>query len=231
MRPRKNLTNQVFGKLTVVEYAHSKNGTTYWECACECGKNVVVCVGSLTGGRTKSCGCLQKQKVREINTIHGDNYRTKEYRAWKNMRERCRNPKNRMYPHYGERGISVCNEWENYKTFLSDMGRAPSPQHSLDRIDNNGNYEPTNCRWATRQEQAQNKQNNHNVWYKGELLPLTTICDLYGVSYSLVYKRVLLGWDIDTAIKQPSRKILSKIKIDWFKNQPLIVQETLKKYV
>ncbi len=136
-----------------------------WECLCDCGKIVVTESSSLINGNTKSCGCLQKEVAREsllaTTKTHGDTVKgvtTSEYRAWQSMRQRCMNPNQHSFRLWGGRGITICDRWSDFSNFLSDMGRKPSPRHSIDRINNDGNYEPSNCRWATQKEQIANRR-------------------------------------------------------------------------
>ncbi len=150
-----------FGRLTVVERApHAPTAGWRWLCRCDCGEETTVRSRSLRTGNTQSCGCLQRERVREILTTHGESARgkwTPEFQAWAAMRKRCGSGfRQRQY--YADRGITVCKRWDAYETFLADMGRRPSPDHSIDRINNDGNYEPSNCRWATRSEQQRNKR-------------------------------------------------------------------------
>jgi len=158
-KTRKDLTGQTFGKLKVIGYAETRNKRAYWLCECACGKQVVKMGKYLTDGDTSSCGCFHKEQLSERQRTHGESVdNTPEYRTWRHMKDRCYNKNNSKYPRYGGRGITVCERWkDSYLNFIEDMGRKPSPDHSIDRINNDGNYEPENCRWATTQQQGTNK--------------------------------------------------------------------------
>lgn len=151
-----------FGRLVVLSRAHKNSPGTYWLCRCDCGTERIIMGSALKRGRTKSCGCLQRETVRAMLLTHGDSCRGRwapEYTAWIDMRKRCNDPHHKWYPSYGGRDIAVCPQWVcSYETFLADMGRRPSAGHSLDRINNNGDYTPQNCRWATRSQQQRNKR-------------------------------------------------------------------------
>ncbi len=143
-----------YGKL-VVTSVEGYDGKARLVCArCDCGSSVTVRFESLRSGNTKSCGCRRLRG--DLRRTHGHSKHLPEYFIWKGMRQRCSNPRNQKFKDYGARGISVCERWDSFEAFLSDMGRRPSPGHSIDRKNNDGNYEPGNCRWATAKEQAAN---------------------------------------------------------------------------
>ena len=146
-----------FYRLTVIGRSDRRDGkNTCWHCRCDCGRETVVSTGQLRRGTSKSCGCLAIELAR-ARKEHGM-ADTPVYRVWQAMKNRCYNPKQRAYPYYGGRGISVCGRWrESFSSFLSDMGMPPTGM-SLDRIDNDGNYEPGNCRWATTLQQRHNRR-------------------------------------------------------------------------
>lgn len=156
-----DLLGKTIGKLWICVQGPSNSGT-YWFCKCDCGNEVLVRGSSLVSGHTKSCGCLQKEKV----TKHGGWVGSKEspeYRSWLSMKSRCLNKKSPDYLRYGERGIKICKEWKfSFKNFIQDMGKRPSLEYSLDRIDNSGNYEKSNCRWATMKQQSNNRRKRSN---------------------------------------------------------------------
>lgn len=195
--------NTKFGRLTVLGEAENIGKQAAWLCQCECGNQIVVRSSDLRNGRTTSCGCFHKERTKECNTTHGMQ-NTPEYDIWQHMKARCFNPKDKAFKNYGGRNITVCDEWKNsFGTFYSDMGLRPEGT-SLDRIDNNGNYEPTNCRWSTDIEQARNKRNNHLVTYEGEIKTLAEWAESLNINYFVLHARInKLNWPIERAFTEP----------------------------
>lgn len=169
-RLRADLTGKRFGRLLVVKPLGTRWGKVYWLCRCDCGGWNTVSTGGLRWGQTESCGCLYDDTRGLTTRTHGLS-NTPEHRIWKGMHTRCYNPRRKLYHRYGGRGISICQRWrKDFEAFLADMGPKPSPKHTIERIDNDGNYEPGNCRWATNEEQGQNTSRSHRITFRGETL-------------------------------------------------------------
>lgn len=207
----KDIKGQRFGKLVVLSYVgQNKFRKAEWRCQCDCGKTTVTTGGGLRSGNTTSCGCYQ----REANKTHGESrVNSKEYKAWGEMLSRCRNSNGKAYHNYGGRGIKVCTRWLLFVNFLADMGRKPTPQHSLDRYpNNNGNYEPGNCRWATKKQQDTNRRQTRLHTFNGETLCVKDWAKKYDRSYDVLLKRIQSGWDFEKALMTPYKKYKLKRK-------------------
>lgn len=171
-RPVSMQIDSRFGRLVVLRRAPDRAlGQTRWECQCDCGNYTTVYAGSLRRGDTVSCGCYHREASSRRNSTHRMTG-SPTHVSWNRMLQRCRNPKSPDYPQYGGRGIGVCDRWSSFEAFLADMGQRPSLSYSLDRIDNDGGYEPGNCKWATRAEQQNNRRTTKRITYNGETLAL-----------------------------------------------------------
>ena len=169
---RIDLTGRRFGRLEVKSYAGLSGSKAYWDCRCSCGALTRVAGQLLRGGKSTSCGCYRAELMSATKRTHGMTG-TPEYNAYSAMLGRCLNENNHKFEHYGGRGIKSCGRWkESFANFYEDMGARPA-EHTLDRIDVNGDYEPANCRWATATQQAQNKTTNINLTHQGETKCLT----------------------------------------------------------
>lgn len=196
-------TGQRFGRLVVVRVAGKRKAETVWLCQCDCGKQKEICGVNLRGG-TQSCGCLQREGVSRRMKKHGGS-KSPTYKIWVGIIDRCENENNRSYPDYGGRGIKMCQRWrESYEAFVADMGERP-PKMTIERNDVNGNYEPSNCRWASKKEQANNTTRNHFVEFDGQRLTIAQWAEKIGVKPMILVQRLFLGWSVERALTQPVR--------------------------
>ena len=204
-----NLTGKRFGKLVAIKTAgKTKNGAYLWKCKCDCGNEIIANVGNLKNGHTKSCGCLRVDRCKTNFTKHGLEH-TRLYGIWSDMRLRCYDEKNIAYHRYGGRGITICDEWKNDVKAFYDWATANGYKDSLtiDRIDNDGNYCPENCRWATVKEQASNRRSNILVTHNGKTQTMKKWANEVGTPYKVVWARMQkLGWSAERALTEPVKK-------------------------
>lgn len=199
-----DLTGQRFERLTVIERAENAGRTTRWKCVCDCGNVTIVRQPDLKSGRTLSCGCLFSEQLAERNAKHGLS-KTRICNIWRSMKDRCYNSNCKAYKNYGGRGIRVCDEWLNdLKGFYDwSMTNGYEENLTLDRIDVNGNYEPSNCRWADRTTQANNTRSNHLIEYDGKTQTIAEWSRETGIKQHTIIRRLGLGWSIERTLKTP----------------------------
>lgn len=197
-----DLTGQTFGRWTVIERAPNRGRHVCWLCRCECGNTGIVISSNLTSGISRSCGCLHIDTI----TTH-NNTGTPEHAAWNAMKSRCYTKSNVGYPYYGGRGIAVCERWRNsFENFLADMGHKPTPAHSLDRIDPNGDYCPENCRWAVLETQANNRRDNRFLTFNGKTQTVAQWAREVGLNKNALISRLEWGWPIEDALTWPAER-------------------------
>ena len=195
-----DLTGQTFGRLTVIRYAGiAKNRKALWECECSCGNRIVVQGTNLRNGNTSSCGCLHKERFNGHK--HGLKH-TRLYSIWCAMKARCSNPHTKSYRNYGGRGIAVCEEWNNdFMCFYNwAMSNGYEENLSIDRINVNGNYEPSNCRWTDTETQANNTRTNRKISYKEKTLTVAQWEKLTGLP---IWERLHYGWTLEECFERP----------------------------
>jgi len=199
-RKIKNLIGLSFGRLTVTNVApRDTQNKLRWELVCTCGNIIITRGASLQNGHTRSCGCLGAENLL-LRTTHNKS-KTPEWKAWKNMKARCNNPDDARFKGYGGRGISMCKRWDIFENFYADMGGKPSTKHSLDRINNNGNYTRQNCRWATSREQSDNTRVSRHYTHNGVTKNLTEWCRELGIPRTTMFNRLERGMSFEEAIK------------------------------
>lgn len=205
-----DISGQKFGRLTAVSIVKRGGKCIYWKCKCDCGKVVVLPALRFKYGNTRSCGCYRKEWMVNKFTKHGHapaSGASPEYGAWAGMKKRCTNPKTKFFRTYGGRGIKVCKKWINsFPNFLKDMGRKPSEKHSIERINNDGNYEPSNCRWAVDVEQCNNKRTNRFLKFRGEIHTVAQWSRILNIKRSTLSSRLnTSGWSIRRSLSTPGR--------------------------
>ncbi len=198
-----------FGKLTIVEEVGlNRYKKSQWLCRCDCGNTCISLWNQLQSGLKESCGCYQKESARKRFTTHGESVHSgnsTEYSSWICMKTRCLNPNSEKYKIYGGRGIKICSRWvDSFENFLSDMGRKPTKKHSIERINNDGNYEPSNCKWGTDLEQANNKRLNIFIVIGGIRKTAAQWGRQMGFPKSFVTNRIKAGWNPIDAVNTPA---------------------------
>jgi hypothetical protein len=202
-RVRRDLTGIRFGRLLVIG-PNDKEGAYFWATLCDCGTIKSAYGGNLRAGNIKSCGCLKRENNIKRCQTHGKANHA-EYKAWIAMRVRCYRKLGKGYPDYGGRGIKVCDRWlKSFDDFYHDMGPRPSKGHSIDRIDNNGNYEPSNCKWSTRTQQNNNTRKTNFITIDDISLPIQEWARRFNISIGAIQGRLKKGWSIEAAVKTPA---------------------------
>lgn len=210
MRKSINIAGIKFTRLTAIKFDHyhkKPNGqrVEYWLCKCDCGKTSIVCKGDLTSGNIKSCGCLLKEALHTHKLS-----KTRLYKTYHNIKKRCYNLNNPRYKDYGKRGIKMCTEWENdFVAFYNwSLNNGYKDNLTIDRIDNNGNYEPSNCRWVNAKIQGRNTRSNRLFTYNGETHCIVEWAEMYNIKYHTLKKRLnSYGWSIGKALNTPVKSI------------------------
>lgn len=206
----RDLMNKRFGRLLVVGLSPERQREhKVWICVCDCGKSSLVMSQNLLAGNTRSCGCIAREILFKRSFKHGHSpghTSSTEYRTWRGMQTRCYNKNDHSYPPYGGRGIKICDRWRNsFENFLADMGLKPTPQHTIERNDNDKDYSPENCRWATYVEQANNRRSTRLLTLRGETLSAATWATRMGITRAQMYGSLSRGRTIQQ-IEEKFRK-------------------------
>ena len=211
-----DIVGKKFGRLTVCSYSHSNGYSKYYLCKCDCGNQKTVFRGNILYGKTLSCGCLQRERAIEYNQLPSN--RMQLHRILNKMISRCENVNDNRYYRYGLRGISVCDEWQSFEPFYQwAISNGYADNLTIDRIDVNGNYEPSNCRWTTSYEQSRNKRTNHYIEINGEKKVITDVALEHGISCESIVNRLNKGYSIEEALtKEKPKKRLIYYKGDYF---------------
>lgn len=199
-----DITGQRFGRWVVKSFGENRNSVLYWNCVCDCGTERLVRGGGLKAGIQRSCGCAVKERLRAYATSHGLAGHP-AYKCWQQMKNRCQNPNYDGYDLYGGRGIKVCDDWQTFEGFWRDMEPEWFKGGSIERREVNGDYEPGNCTWATRKEQANNRRNNHFIATPLGRMTISEASEKYGISPITISSRIRYGWP-EADLLKPVRK-------------------------
>lgn len=209
MGKRVDLIGKKFNRLTVVERVGvNVGGSVLWLCKCDCGRTFIDTSSHITSGHTKSCGCFRRERSKQLFTKHGKKD-TRLYNIWCSMKQRCYDENCNTYKNYGGRGIKICDGWKNdfMKFYNWSIDNGYNNTLSIDRIDVNGNYEPSNCRWSTREEQNDNRRTTRYITYNGVTKTIKQWSDYLSISHNTLYSRLYRGWDTRKIIDTPCKKI------------------------
>lgn len=213
-----DITNKRFNYLTAIKFSHRIKNHSYWIFRCDCGREIVIEKSRVVGGRNKSCGCKKNELCKLAKLTHGDS-RFSEYRnlffVWCGIKQRCFYKNHICYKNYGGRGITMCDEWLNDYSIFKKWSLNNNYKYGLkiDRINNNGNYEPNNCRWVSNKENCRNTRKNKTIFYNNEHHCISEWCEIYNISASLFYNRKKLGWDLDKIFNTKKRNLCKKKNI------------------
>lgn len=201
--PQENLTGKRLGCWEVGSYKHNPAGTKYvWDCVCKCGTRRWVRTDQLLDGHSRSCGCLKRELLIDRLTKHGLSSGI-TYATWQSMMSRCLDPVSPSYHCYGGRGIKICGRWMDVKAFVEDVGERPGPDYFIDRIDNDGDYEPGNVRWADRITQANNRRDNRVITFNGDTGSVSSLARANGFEPHEIFDRLRIGWSVSRSLTQP----------------------------
>lgn len=213
MKKIKDHKGEVYGRLTVLYFIKREKNKTYWKCKCECGNEIIIPITYLTTGDTQSCGCLRKEVTAKTSKKNSFVKNHRLYSIWIDMRRRCYNKNRKSYKYYYKKNICICEQWKNDFAEFQDWSLKNGYKDNLtiDRINNDGNYEPGNCRWVTTFEQNNNMSTNHKIFYKGkEYNSMSAFCRIFNIDYEIFRGRIRHGWDIEKALNTPVRKKKTK---------------------
>ncbi|WP_051625859.1 hypothetical protein [Kozakia baliensis] len=202
-----DMTGQKFERLTFIKFLEKRGKNRFWLLSCECGNTVESTVGRVKGGNTKSCGCAQKDAIRKTQklTVTHNMSTSREYISWKSMIARCYNVNDPFYATYGGRGITVCDKWKKFDGFYACMGERPMG-FSLDRINSDGNYEPSNCRWSSNKDQANNRRSNRKIKFEGVERNICEWADFLGVP-RVTFRERVNAWGEAEAFRASSLEV------------------------
>jgi len=208
-----NLIGQRFGRLLIIKRILTiTKRRLRWLCKCDCGNQKIILSDSLKSGKTKSCGCLQKETAKIFSTKHGL-YQLNIYNSYHNMKQRCNNPNNHAYKDYGGRGIKVCKRWSGsrgFLNFLEDMGQPPTNKYQIDRINNNKGYYKRNCRWVVSKNNNRNRRDNLIIEYDNKKQCMSAMAEEYNMNPHVLRDRLSSGQSIEKALLTPVRKYIKR---------------------